>query len=82
MQRIRKLAERNIDARGLACPQPVVLARKAMLEEGVDRIRVLVSAEMQAENVRRMAKTEGWSATSRRAGSAFEVTAVKEDSDG
>ncbi len=55
-----------VDARGLSCPQPVMLAQKA-IEEGVFPIEVLVDTVTSRENVRRMAefrkckwKSPGW----------------------
>ncbi len=54
------VAERQVDARGLACPQPVVLTRKAMAEGGVDLVRVVVDQEIPAENIQRLAHGQGW----------------------
>jgi len=54
------VAEHNIDARGLACPEPVVLARKAMLTPGCQRVLVRVNDEAAIENIQRMATTQGW----------------------
>lgn len=50
----------TVDARGLACPQPVVLTRRAM-ENGFP-LTVLVDNDTAAANVTRMAKTAGWHA--------------------
>lgn len=46
-----------IDARGLACPQPVVLTRKAL--DRADRVTVIVDNETAAQNVSRLAKSQG-----------------------
>lgn len=54
------MAEKHVDARGLACPQPVVLTRKALLEEGVDQVRVVVNSQVPAENIQRLARSLGW----------------------
>ena len=43
----------TIDARGLACPQPVVLAKKAIDEN--TEIIVIVDNAFAVENIRRMA---------------------------
>jgi len=43
----------TVDARGQACPQPVILAKKAMEEN--DRITVLVDNSIAVENIRRLA---------------------------
>lgn len=46
-----------IDAKGLACPQPVILTKKALEQE--DNITVIVDNAMAAENVRRMGTKSG-----------------------
>ena len=48
---------RTIDARGLACPQPVVLAKKAMETDAA--LCVLVDNDMAVENIRRLAAKTG-----------------------
>lgn len=45
----------EIDARGLSCPQPVMLARQAM-KAGEFPIVVLVDDETALQNVRRQAE--------------------------
>jgi TusA-related sulfurtransferase len=45
-----------IDARGLSCPQPVVLAKKA-ITQGLSSFEVLVSSEVAKENVLRLLKS-------------------------
>lgn len=47
-----------VNARGLACPQPVLLTKKAMGE--TDDILTIVDGPDQAENVARMARAAGW----------------------
>lgn len=47
-----------VDARGLACPQPVIQTRKAMQE--TDQIVTLVDNETSRTNVSRMAEKSGW----------------------
>lgn len=49
--------EKIIDAKGLACPQPVVLTRKALLEN--DSVTVLVDNETAKENIKRLAENSG-----------------------
>ncbi|MEI8172766.1 MAG: sulfurtransferase-like selenium metabolism protein YedF [Deltaproteobacteria bacterium] len=46
-----------IDAKGLACPQPVILTKKALEQE--DEITVIVDNDTAAENVRRMGTKSG-----------------------
>ena len=68
------MAEKHVDARGLACPQPVVLSRKAMLEDGVDVVRVVVDREGPAENIQRMARSQGWETQATRQEDEFHLT--------
>jgi selenium metabolism protein YedF len=49
---------RTVDARGLACPQPVIETRRAMQE--ADRIVTLVDSETSLANVSKMAEKAGW----------------------
>jgi selenium metabolism protein YedF len=69
-----------IDARLLACPEPVVLTRKAILESESNKIKVLVSQEEQTENIARMAEKEGWSAHVKEKDEHFEVKLKREKS--
>jgi selenium metabolism protein YedF len=47
-----------VDARGLACPHPVIQTRKAMQQD--DQVVTLVDNETSLANVSRMAKKTGW----------------------
>jgi len=48
-------SRRTVDARGQACPQPVILTRKALAEGGFDLLEVLVDDASSRENVVRFA---------------------------
>lgn len=48
----------KVDARGLSCPQPVILAKKA-IGVGEFPIEVQVDSVTSRENVRRMAEKNG-----------------------
>lgn len=50
----------TVDARGLACPQPVIQTRRAMQQ--ADHVVTLVDNESAASNVRHMAESAGWQA--------------------
>ncbi|HWQ09118.1 MAG TPA: sulfurtransferase-like selenium metabolism protein YedF [Holophaga sp.] len=52
-------APRIIDARGLACPQPVILTRKALAEGGCGLLVVMVDNPASRENVVRFATHAG-----------------------
>ena len=49
------MSGKTIDARGLSCPQPVVLAQKA-IKDGLTSFDIIVSTEVSKENVLRMLK--------------------------
>lgn len=49
----------TIDARGLSCPEPVVMTRNA-LTSGDDKYEVLVDAVAARENVTRFAQSKGY----------------------
>jgi TusA-related sulfurtransferase len=49
---------KTIDARGLSCPEPVLLTRQAV-DEGEYPFTVLVDDETPRENILRFAKNNG-----------------------
>jgi tRNA 2-thiouridine synthesizing protein A len=52
------MSAETIDARGLSCPQPVILTKKA-IDKGRFPIEVTVDSETSKENVTRMATHSG-----------------------
>lgn len=50
----------RIDARGLSCPQPVILVKKAIERWDKGAIEVLVDTATAKENVSRMATNSGF----------------------
>jgi TusA-related sulfurtransferase len=50
----------NIDARGLSCPQPVMMALDAIKSGAADEIVIMVDNETAKENVCRAANGRGW----------------------
>ena len=53
---------RTIDARGLACPLPVVNAKKAAAEMAGGVLTVLVDNEIAVQNLQKFAKQKGYAA--------------------
>lgn len=49
----------KIDARGKACPQPVLLAKQAV-DRGIEIIEVLVDGKIPLENVTKFFKSQGY----------------------
>lgn len=60
----------KIDARGKPCPQPVVLARKAV-EQGASEIEITVDNAVAASNVTRFLQSQGFSVTEELQGADF-----------
>ena len=63
---------KQVDARGFSCPQPVIMARKA-IREGEFPIEVLVETVTSRENVRRMAEKVGVQVEAQEAGDEFKL---------
>ena len=53
----------EVNAQGLACPQPVVMTKNALGEIESGEVVVTVDSEVARENVKRMAESEGCSVT-------------------
>ena len=51
---------KTIDARGLSCPEPVILTHQAIQKLGKGTIEVLVDTGTAKDNVTRMGKSSGW----------------------
>ncbi len=50
-----------VDARGLDCPQPVILTKKAMDEgDGLDELITIVDRDVARENIKRLAQSQGY----------------------
>ncbi len=66
----------ELDARGLACPQPVLLTKKA-LDEGADAVKVTVDNAPASQNVSRFLASKGFSASVTPDGTDFIVAGAK-----
>ena len=67
---------KRIDARGLSCPQPVLLAQKA-IEEGQLSFEVIVDNETAKENILRLLKKSGLSAETKNEGKDILISIAK-----
>jgi TusA-related sulfurtransferase len=66
----------RIDARGLSCPQPVVVTNSHMQKIGSGAFEVLVDTGTARDNIARLAASNGWSLEVRQEGEDF-VLALK-----
>ncbi|MCD6271568.1 MAG: sulfurtransferase TusA family protein [Deltaproteobacteria bacterium] len=60
-----------VDARGLSCPQPVIITMDEIKKQNSGEIVVLVDTDTSRENVGRAAENQGW-----------QVKDIKEEDDG
>lgn len=67
---------KNIDARGLACPEPVLLTKRA-LSNNETELEVMVDNQTAAQNVTRYASNQGFKVTSNVSGDDFILTITK-----
>lgn len=63
----------TVDARGLSCPQPVLMAKRALEKLNGGHVEVLVDTVTSRENVCRFARNAGWSAEAKPDGDGFKV---------
>ncbi|MDY0095256.1 MAG: sulfurtransferase TusA family protein [Candidatus Vecturithrix sp.] len=66
----------QVDARGLSCPQPVILTRSA-IQKGDFPIEVLVETVTSRENVRRMSEKSGCRVEVQDMGDEFKLILTK-----
>lgn len=67
----------RIDARGLSCPQPVVLVKRDMEKMEKGALEVLVDTVTARENVSRLARSFGYQVTVEEKGGEFLLKLLK-----
>jgi len=63
---------KEVDARGLSCPEPLMLTANA-LKNTDEPVKVLVSEPHQKMNIEKLAKDKGKKVTSTQKDSEFEI---------
>jgi selenium metabolism protein YedF len=63
----------EIDARGLACPAPVLQAKAAVENEGATAVKVVVDNEASQQNVKRFLESQGFQVSLERQGADYWV---------
>ena len=64
----------TLDCRGQQCPQPVVQTRKLMLAKPASTLKVVVDDDVSRDNVTRLAKSLGYTASVTQAEANFEIS--------
>ena len=65
---------KEIDARGLACPAPILLAKEALEKENPDILTVTVDNTAAKQNVARFLTSRGFRVSDTQQGNDFHVT--------
>jgi len=69
---------KTVDARGLSCPQPVLLAQAAIKDIEKGKVQVLVDSATARDNITRFAQKSGWSVeTQDQADGVIQVTLTR-----
>ena len=69
----------TIDARGLSCPQPVLMTMDEMKKVNKGEIMILVGTDTSKENVSRSAESQGWQVKDvQTEGSGYRITIGKD----
>lgn len=63
----------EIDARGLSCPEPLMMTQAAMKKNPGETLRILVTEPHTRTNVERYAKSQGKTVQVTEKGSEFEL---------
>lgn len=69
---------KEIDARGLSCPQPVLLVKKAVDSDSPESLTVLVTGETPKGNVTRFAESRGYRVEAAREGETYKMVLKRE----
>jgi TusA-related sulfurtransferase len=70
------MINKRIDARGLSCPQPVVMVNRAITEGNTD-LEIIVDNEVARENVTRLATKRGLKTEARQEGLDIMIRTTK-----
>jgi len=64
----------TLDCRGQQCPQPVVQTRQLMLAQPANILKILVDDDVARDNVARLAKSLGYTASIAQTDATFEIS--------
>ncbi|MFW5808095.1 MAG: sulfurtransferase-like selenium metabolism protein YedF [Spirochaetota bacterium] len=68
------MSRKTVDARGLACPKPIIMARKAIQDNGGDGFILLIDNETSRSNVERFLADNSIPFTTSAADGVFSIT--------
>lgn len=71
---------KTIDARGLSCPQPVLMTLDGIKAGDTTKLEILVDTNTSKENVTRAAESQGWTVSDvHEEGVEYTLTITKKD---
>lgn len=68
---------KEIDARGLSCPEPVIMARNELKDLKDNEAVVLVNSSVAKDNVTRAAGNMGWKVSATEENGEFRLSLTK-----
>lgn len=71
--------KKTVDARGLACPEPVIMTKKALDSREVNEVLTIVDNQAALENISRMVRTLNLESMIEEQDGSFYINIVKED---
>lgn len=71
--------KKTVDARGLACPEPVIMTRNALDSHDVKEVLAIVDNQAALENISRMVKTLNMESMIEEQDGSFYINIVKEE---
>ena len=71
---------KDIDARGLACPAPVLKTKTALQEENLNNIRIVIDNAAAQQNVQRFLESQGFQTTLEQNGDDYLVVGTSDSS--
>ncbi len=69
---------KTLDARGLACPAPVLMTKDAVEKDKLDTIEIIVDNEAAKENVSRFLGSQQFSSTTAEEGNDYKICAQRQ----
>ena len=69
---------KTVDARGLSCPAPVLMVKKAVEKDTLDAFEVLMDNEAARQNVSRFLSSQNFSVSTEQEGSIFKINAQRQ----
>lgn len=69
--------KKHVDARGLSCPEPVLLTRQVLQDQVIQEITVLVDNKVAVENITRIAENSNCQVKVTKQDSDFMLTLIK-----